>query len=505
MAEQKVKDKAYWLNPIKPFNERFGQGVWPWAGDSIDVTYLKKQLDEIQDLGMNLITLSPDPYVPDEDVEIMTPAFQLALDMGFTLRSALAGGVPTRREAVDYPKHIHDFNDYNRRFVKRWAGNGIIWDTSNEPNGGGFWYNRSSYSDHSLIPDWVEVDRQTNQIIKQEDPNALALTGDVYRSPYDLQKGDWADEWDAMVAAGIMNTGDAISCHPYMDINGYVHPPEDFLFYMKPPENCTLPVVITEFNFDHHQMSEQQQAAWLVREFFIIDYMQIPFAIEYGLRDPENGDPNGWGGIFRADWTLNPAGVAIKYWLHELKGYYFNQRFSVGNDSTDFVFDYVQGTNHKLIGWTTGSDHQVNVNGDLYTISNVPQLLSTYTAPIKLVSVDNIWHLKDTLNTDFGQIAQFTTDCLTKLKQVYPELDTNANVTRITATTLGREFRLQVIQGSQQSVELLERVATVIRKIGHRLQLVDVPIPRTLLLRKEDYNSMIAALTQNINLIEQFV
>lgn len=498
-------NQSYVLAHRKPFNERFGMFLWPYDHSGYNAVFFKKQLDAALDLGVGLISIGSRPDNANDDVGAIDGAFDMAQNAGMAVRTTLGAGAALNGDAVDYPNHIHDMDDWNKRYVQHLAGRNLIWDASNEANNPGFWYGKSSYYDHSLIKDWLSVDKVLYNYVRQYDPGSIFLNGDLYRGPYDLQKGQWADEWDVMVQDGLMSFGEAVSVHPYLEDSktGYPHSPESLLQYMATPDNATLPLVVTEFSYNRSTMDVNQQANWLARAWFIFDYMQVPFVLHYGFWD-EYQDDNGGYTIFDHDWNAYPAATSLKYWLHELKGYYFNQRISVGNDGADFVFDYVEDTEHKLIGWTSGADHQVTVNGHTYTITNSPQLLSTYTAPIKLVTVDSIWHLKDVLNTNFSQIAQFTTTCLTKLKKVYPDLDVSANVDQITATTLGREFRLQVIQGSQQSVELLERVATVIRKIGHQLQLVNVPIPRTLMLRKEDYNSMIAALTQNINLIEQF-
>ncbi|MYV04454.1 hypothetical protein [Furfurilactobacillus milii] len=505
-------NQSYVLAHRKPFNERFGMFLWPYDHSGYNAVFFKKQLDAALDLGVGLISIGSRPDNANDDVGAIDGAFDMAQNAGMAVRTTLGAGAALNGDAVDYPNHIHDMDDWNKRYVQHLAGRNLIWDASNEANNPGFWYGKSSYYDHSLIKDWLGVDKVLYDYVRQYDPGSIFLNGDLFRSPYDLQKGQWADEWDAMVQYGMMSFGDAISVHPYLEdaVTGYPHSPESLLQYMATPDNATLPLVVTEFSYNRSTMDVNQQADWLARSWFIFDYMQVPFVIHYGFWD-EYLDDNGGYSIFDHDWNPYPAANTLKYWLYELKGYYFNQRFSTGNDSTDFVFEYVSGTTHKIIGWTSDSSRQITVNGNQYTITNTPVLLNTFEEEVTFNKITNIYQLKDTFNENIDIASQV----LNSIGEDFIDfISLYTNIQKISSESIGNSFRNQLIislteiQKTIISLSNLSKMIGITDDLGNFYVPEKIAMPNSLMIDNdfmETLNNDFDSLAQVINFIKKGV
>ncbi len=247
------------------------------------------------------------------------------------------------------------FADFAEAAAKRYAGKGILWEVWNEANIKQFWTPQPSMDDYCKLVEAVAPR------IRQADPSGQVVAGATSRIPL-----DWFED---CFKKGLLNWIDVLSVHPYRSqppetvIQDYAKLSELIVRYA--PAGEKIPVISGEWgysnvNWDKNKLTEQQQADYLVRMFFINAHQNIPVSIWYDWKN-DGTDPNEREhnfGTVRNDLNPKAAFLAVKVLSSTLAGYSIKERLDIGNEN-DFAFLMTNGNRQAIAFWTLGPSHNV--------------------------------------------------------------------------------------------------------------------------------------------------
>ncbi len=239
----------------------------------------------------------------------------------------------------------------------RYKGHGVLWEIWNEPNIRQFWTPQPS------AEDYCKLVRAAAPLIKKADPSGLVVAGATSGIPF-----DWLEQ---CFKKGLLELIDVLSVHPYRP-----HPPEtvigDYdrlrrLIDRYAPPGKRVPVISGEWgysniNWDKKPLSRQTQARYLVREFLVNLYRNIPVSIWYDWKndgtDPDEREHN-FGTVTH---LLEPkqAYTAAAVLTKNLGGYRLVKRLELP-DAKDFALLLARGTDRAVVLWTTGGEHDVTL------------------------------------------------------------------------------------------------------------------------------------------------
>ncbi len=249
------------------------------------------------------------------------------------------------------------FADFAETAAKRYTGKGILWEIWNEANLEHFW------SPQPSVDDYCKLVEACASRIKQADPSGQVVAGATSKIPL---------EWfEGCFKKGLLNWIDVLSVHPYRS-----QPPETVIQdYTKlrvliaryAPVSKQIPVISGEWgysniNWDKSQLTEQQQADYLVRMFLINSYQNIPVSIWYDWKNDgtdRNEREHHFGTVLH---DLNPkaAYLAAKVLSSTLMGYSISEKIDLGNEN-DFAFKLTNGKSEAIVFWTLGPKHNVTL------------------------------------------------------------------------------------------------------------------------------------------------
>jgi len=271
---------------------------------------------------------------------------------------------------LDYSNHLYEsdqsvrteegrkaFAAFAEAAAKRYKGKGILWEVWNEPNIKQFWTPQPSADDYCKL---VEA---AAPLVKQADPSGLVVAPATSTIPF-----DWLE---ACFKNGLLKWIDVLSVHPYRS-----QPPEtvikDYeklreLIKRYAPQGKDIPIISGEWgysniNWDKAQLSEEQQARFLAREFLINLYQKISVSIWYDWKN-DGADPNEREhhfGTVMHDLKPKAAYLAAKTLSSTLPGYSIDSRLDLGSDK-DFAFKLIDGNNQAIAIWTVGDEHQITL------------------------------------------------------------------------------------------------------------------------------------------------
>jgi hypothetical protein len=237
----------------------------------------------------------------------------------------------------------------------RYAGKGILWEIWNEPNIKLFWKPQPS------VDDYCKLVKAAAERIKKVDKSGLIVAPATSTIPF-----NWLED---CFKKGLLDRIDVLSVHPYR-----TQPPETVIKdYGKLRElinrNTTngkkIPIISGEWgysniNWDKARLTDEQQAQYLVREFFINIYQTIPVSIWYDWKnDGTNPDEREHHfGIVGHDLKPKTAYLAAKTLSSTLEGYIIAKRLVMSNDK-DFTFLLKKDENEAIAIWTIDEEHQV--------------------------------------------------------------------------------------------------------------------------------------------------
>ena len=188
--------------------------------------------------------------------------------------------------------------------------------------------------------------KQTSKTIKENDPSGIVVAPALAGLSEESLK--WLEE---LFKKDALDYVDAISVHPYR-----AWAPESVAYeyeilreLIKKYSSKPIPIISGEWGYSTANgwyglnLSEEQQAAYLVRMFLINKLNNIPISIWYGWEndgsDPNNGEHN--FGI-RQENTAVPklAYHAMNTFSYMLSDYQFTNRIDTGNPD-DYVLKFV--------------------------------------------------------------------------------------------------------------------------------------------------------------------
>jgi len=252
------------------------------------------------------------------------------------------------------------FNRYVDEVTSRYKNKGIIWEVWNEPN-------LDSWEPQPNIHDYSLLLKESVRTIKKNDPSGFVV------APALAGISDESLKWfEDLFKTGALDNVDAISVHPYRtwEPESVAYEYELLRELVKKYTSKKIPIISGEWGYSTANgwwgmhLSEEQQAAFLVRMFLINKLNDIPISIWYGWEndgsDPNNGEHN-FG--LRQENTAIPklAYHAMYVFNYMLSDYQLIERMDLGNPD-DYLLKF---TNKKdemiLVMWTIKESHGINI------------------------------------------------------------------------------------------------------------------------------------------------
>jgi len=249
------------------------------------------------------------------------------------------------------------FASFAEAAVKRYAGQGIIWEIWNEPNGAAFWQPEPSAEEYCRLVG-TTVPR-----IRKADSAALIIAPAASGIPL-----RWLEE---CFSRNLLYWIDGVSVHPYRK-----QAPEtvtaDYaalreLIKRYSPGGREIPIISGEWgysliNWDNTPLTPVEQAEYLARTFLVNLSEGMPLSIWYDWKDdgihPQNREHH--FGTVGNDLTPKLAYPSAKALMHTLNGYIFDRRLATDNDA-EYVLALRKDQSTALALWTTDSLHEVTL------------------------------------------------------------------------------------------------------------------------------------------------
>ena len=258
-------------------------------------------------------------------------------------------------EPIETQKGRDAFNKYVNEATERYKNKEIIWEVWNEPN------LNFDVNEYSLLL------KQTSKTIKENDPSgtvvAPALAG------LSEESLEWLEE---LFKKDVLEYVDAISVHPYRSWE-----PESVAYeynvlreLIKKYSSKPIPIISGEWGYSTGKgwyglnLSEEEQAAYLVRMYMVNQINNIPINIWYGWEDdgsdPNNGEHN--FGIRKENTAISKlAYSAINTFTYILSDYQLIERIETGT-SDDYILKFMNEKKEMvLVMWTIGDKHEISV------------------------------------------------------------------------------------------------------------------------------------------------
>jgi hypothetical protein len=276
---------------------------------------------------------------------------------------------------LDYSNRLYDdglsphtddgwagFAHFAAAAAKRFAGKGILWEIWNEPNIRQFWRPQPSAEDYSAMA------LAAIAAVRQADPNAFIMGPASSTFPWDYL--------ETLGQRGVIAKLDAVSVHPYRRTE-----PEtveaDYArlraLIEKYAPGRNLPIVAGEWGYTTVEISEEQQADYLVRQRLVDLALQVPLSIWYDWKedgtDPKEREHH--FGTVHPDLTPKPSYRAGKALAETLAGYRFARRVAAENPK-DYILEFRDSAGRAAHAvWTTAEPHSAKIDaaGDLTVVS----------------------------------------------------------------------------------------------------------------------------------------
>ncbi len=250
------------------------------------------------------------------------------------------------------------FASFAAAAAMHFRGRGILWEIWNEPNLAQFW-RPSPNPQH-----YVQLVEVVSRAMKKVDPDCIILAPAL-------------SSWDtgfmkAVCELGLLNHIDAVSVHPYgcsipEHAERYYSAMREIISRYK-PGGRDIPMVSGEWGYSSvGGFSVERQADYLVRMFIVNLMNNIRLSIWYDWRD-DGPDPNErehhFGTVYLNS-RPKPAYLAMQTLARELDGYTFTARLTLGADERDYLVLFKKGEECRLVAWTIGEKHTVQLPVDV--------------------------------------------------------------------------------------------------------------------------------------------
>ncbi|WP_338788820.1 cellulase family glycosylhydrolase [Metabacillus sp. FJAT-53654] len=248
------------------------------------------------------------------------------------------------------------FARYAEEATSRYKNKGIIWEIWNEPNIG-FWEPKPNFNEYSSLV------KKVSKVIKENDPSGVVVAPAL--SGLNEESLKWLEE---IFKEGILDYIDAVSVHPYRVSN-----PEtvgkDYQSLRELIDKYTnkeIAIISGEWGYSTAkgwnglELTEKEQADYLVRMFFVNLLYDVPISIWYDWKndgiDSNNGEHN-FG--LREHNVIKPKKgyMAINTLTYILSGYKLNERINIG-DPDDYMLEFINENEDKVIVFWTSRNKQ---------------------------------------------------------------------------------------------------------------------------------------------------
>ncbi|HAX91673.1 MAG TPA: hypothetical protein DCY07_05640, partial [Rhodospirillaceae bacterium] len=272
-------------------------------------------------------------------------------------------GAETYLLAPSTPESVAAFARYAAKTVSHFGGDDIIWELWNEPDSDRFWAPRANVKDYTVMAD------AACRAMRKAAPTARIVGPGM---------AEMAGRWGTMKAGFLgavlrspaLACFDAISMHPYRDGET---PPETvlpaykklraFIKAFTPKDQKPLPVLSTEWGFTTTEVSEDDQAAFLLRSFLLNSLSGVPVSIWYEWRDARAGqdDPEAHFGLLTLREKEKESYRALLDFLPPLKGARIEARLDTGRPE-EFVLRLKRPDGrYALVLWTSGVQDETQI------------------------------------------------------------------------------------------------------------------------------------------------
>ena len=257
--------------------------------------------------------------------------------------------------------------------MEHFADRGIVWELWNEPEmiymGNSFWTPAPNVNDYSALA--VAV----GQAMQPTVPNEILIgpAAALYAPAF----------IEASFQLGVLEYFSAVSVHPY-PLDDYVSgtgPEENFARYdwlrtkidlYKPPGK-SIPIISSEQGYPSNgwpnpNLDETEQGKLVSRKYLVDMANDVAISNWYNWKSgPNPSDPEHNFGMVRSEYLFpapsvwdgssyvrepKPAFWAARTLAHLLDGFQFDERLAVG-DADDYVLEFVNGGETRLVLWTT--------------------------------------------------------------------------------------------------------------------------------------------------------
>lgn len=224
-------------------------------------------------------------------------------------------------------------------------------------------------TDPQFTQDYVRLITDAAGIIRQHDPDAKVLAGAV------TTKGIESGFARRLIEAGVMQSIDGLSLHPYVHCRGRgKNTPEAWIKWLAEVDlelssaaGQPVPLYLTEMSWPAYQGScgvdESRQAAYLARSFFLAK--TLPNVHGYWWYDFRNDGTDRRErehnfGLLRQDYTPKPAYQMLKVVSPFIRNYQFLGNASQTRKST-VLMRFGKADEQFLVAWSTDQPRSVSI------------------------------------------------------------------------------------------------------------------------------------------------
>ena len=224
-------------------------------------------------------------------------------------------------------------------------------------------------TDPQFTADYARVIIDAAGIIRQHDPDAKVLAGAV------TTKGIESGFARRLIEAGVMQSVDGLSLHPYVHCRGRgKNTPEAWIEWLtevaldlSAAAGEPVPLYLTEMSWPAYQGScgvdENLQAAYLARSFFLV--RTLPNVKGYWWYDLRNDGTDKRErehnfGLLRQDYTLKPAFRVLKAVSPIIQDYQFLGH-AEGSKADTILMRFGNAHEQLLVAWSTDQPRSVDI------------------------------------------------------------------------------------------------------------------------------------------------
>lgn len=233
--------------------------------------------------------------------------------------------------------------------------------------------------DEAFARDYSNLIAETARTLRQQKTPLTILAGAVTSQGMDLGFAD------RLVSAGLLDHVDGLSLHPYVHCRqDGRNTPERWIAWLRWIDADLralvarpVPLYLTEMGWPSNTgkcgVSEQTQAAWLARSFFLAQTVpDIKGLWWYDLLDDgkDGSDPEQNFGLLNQDLTVKPSYLTLKAISPFLHDYRYDAEKSRELD-TVYLLRFAKGSEQILVAWSTGSSRSIAVDASSVQAGNV--------------------------------------------------------------------------------------------------------------------------------------